>query len=264
MPGIGSGFYHPGRADFYSGAAQSTAQNVPTQSESTPAEQKTTSTETKAKAAQTENLYWLSELGAPGGFSSQNQQLTAWDIASLDGMGLVGSLSTLTNRKQNLPTTDSALLAQILTELSELKAKVMADGQNRSETLLPSAEKSDKPHILRFNVNGTDILPTCRNIFVSSQETNGSFLITGDRKFFSDGAGKNETFYFYFRANGNKNGITTYSVAPVLSQDSENAQSPLYKLTQKNSLTANRTGNFVTVRETDSDWNIDILISLDA
>ncbi|MBQ9908622.1 MAG: hypothetical protein IJM48_02370 [Treponema sp.] len=74
---------------------------------------------------------------------------------------------------------------------------------------------------------------------------------------------RSETFYFYFHAKGNENGITKYTVTPAVSQDYENQYSYLYQLAQKNALSADRTGNLVTLRINDGVWKMDLLLSLD-
>ena len=88
-------------------------------------------------------------------------------------------------------------------------------------------------------------------------------MLTGDRKYLSENKARNETFYFYFHAQGTDKGITKYTVTPAVSQDYENQYSYLYQLTQKNALTADRTGNLVTLRASDGNWKMDLLISLD-
>jgi hypothetical protein len=52
-------------------------------------------------------------------------------------------------------------------------------------------------------------------------------------------------------------------VSLAVSQDYENQYSYLYQLAQKNALSADRTGNLVTLRVNDGVWKMDLLLSLD-
>ena len=231
--------------------------------------------------------------------SSALNQLTADDISSMSNLGAFSGLSSLLGRKNfNLQeesggqntitanTADSATLKQILSELSDLKTKINAEDAGSSQNStdisgnVPKSKEislNDKsfgkdsfssaikkePKILRFNVNGYDILSTCKKIYFSETEADGTFLLTGDRKYMSENKVRSETFYFFFKTCGSEGGITKYAVTPAISQDYENEYSYLYQLTQKTELTANRTGNLVTLRASEADWKLDMLLSLD-
>ena len=244
------------------------------------------SSTTNASTANTSALRNLSAIKNAGAASSN--LLTAGDLSNLNGLGLFGTVSNLlsnsrglnsanskseANLYQNLAgenflinqnSSDSKILGQILSELSELKSSNTKNGTLRSENKdgFSNAAKTE-PKILRFNVNGYDILSTCKKIYFSEQESDGTFLLTGDRKYFSANKSRSETFYFFFNSKGSDGGITKYKVTPAVSQDSENAYSFLYGLTQKNELEAERTGNLVTLRANDgSGWKMDLLISM--
>ena len=209
--------------------------------------------------------------------NSLSNQLTAGDISSLNNLGLFNSISGILGNSNSLSSSansenpilysqnsaDSKTLQQILTELNELKNQISQNGN------LPSGEsafvntKKTEPKILRFNVNGYDLLSTCRKTYFSEQESDGTFLLTGDRKYVADGKSRSETFYFYFKADGNDGGIMKYKVSPAVSQDYENQNSFLYQLMSKSELTAQRTGNLVTLRASEQNWKMDILLSLD-
>lgn len=247
------------------------------------------SSKTKNAASSTTNASVFQNMSAlkSAGAASSNL-LTAGDLSNLSGLGLFGTVSNLlsnshglnssnskseANLYQNLAgenllinqnSSDSKILAQILSELSELKSSNTENGVLRSENKdgFSNAAKTE-PKILRFNVNGYDILSTCKKIYFSEQESDGTFLLTGDRKYFSANKSRSETFYFFFNSKGSDGGITKYKVTPAVSQDSENTYSFLYGLTQKNELEAERTGNLVTLRSNDgSGWKMDLLISM--
>ena len=127
-------------------------------------------------------------------------------------------------------------------------------------TKTPAAPHSS---LLRFTVNGYNILKTCRVVYISKIDSNNSFLLTGDRKYQSDGLTRTETFYLLFKPNGVVGGQKSYSVAAAVTQDYLNEYSFLYQLAQKNNLTATQTGNLVILRTDDSSWKLDLLLDLE-
>ena len=303
MPSVGSGFYSPGRSDFYRGArpvapnrpkapskegenatqshsVTSSVNGQKSQNQNSDTEQSRSDQKSQNAQTQAQKLKALARSA-----SSSLNMLSADDISSMSNLGAFSQLSSLLGRSNsNLEsklleaqntvtanTVDSATLKQILSELTELKNQMAA---TNGESVTKSSEKKDnadvfsnvtkkEPKILRFNVNGYDILATCKKVYFSEIETDGTFLLTGDRKYMSEGKVRSETFYFYFRAKANDNGIIKYAVTPAVSQDYENEYSYLYQLTKKNSLTADRTGNLVTLRVAEGGWNMDLLLSLD-
>ena len=282
QPSIGSGFYMPGRSDFYSGKSSKTSkETAAAKSESTDSSQnnqgQTTSSVTeqipdsvaKVKSLiQNQNINSLSSTE-----TSPLNQLTASDISSLGNLGMLGSLGSLLGKSTsaNSPaqnslassSLDSLTLQKILSELTSLKNQVAKNGviPSSGDNFSNKGEKSAK--ILRFIVNGYDLLSGCRKIYFSEEETDGTFLLTGDRKYISDNKSKSETFYFYFHASGSQNGMTKYRVTPAVSQVREDPQSLLFQLTQKEDVTASRTGNLVTLRVNEESFKMDLLISMD-
>ena len=195
--------------------------------------------------------------------------LTATDLTSMDQLGLLssgilggGSLSALkaATAKTAPASADSLLLQQILAQLTELKAQLekqeLPAVANRQET-------AANRRILRFVVNGYDVLATCRDVYFSVPETDGSFLLTGDRKYLSNGANRSETFHLLFAAKAAENGFAQYGVTAAVTQDYTNEYSFLYQLAERQPLTAQRTGNFVSLRVNDPDWKLDLLVALD-
>ena len=295
MPSVGSGFYSPGRSDFYRGSkpVAPNQQKSSAQAENAKQSQAVTSAtnsqnqnqpqanqQSQNARTQAQKLNTLAKSA-----SSSLNMLSADDISSMSNLGAFSQLSTLLGRgNSNLEsklleaqntvtasTVDSTTLKEILSELTELKNQMAA---TNGESVTKSSEKKDnadvftnvtkkEPKILRFNVNGYDILATCKKVYFSEIETDGTFLLTGDRKYMSENKVRTETFYFYFRAKANDNGIIKYAVTPAVSQDYENEYSYLYQLTKKTDLTADRTGNLVTLRVSDGGWKMDMLLSLD-
>ena len=292
-PTLGSGFYMPKRSDFYMGvqsSAQKQSQTATTQKTEQPADSESTqSSHSSAVTTNAQNLdaSALNSIATTGAQSLN--MLTADDISSMNNLGILSSLSGLMGRGQSnlqsqllsqntvtASTVDSATLKQILSELTELKKQINVDSSvhKKDESSIALSDKSagkdgfsnkstKEPKILRFVVNGYDMLPTCTKVYFSDFEADGTFLLTGDRKYLSENKVRSETFYFYFHARENKNGITTYMVTPAVSQDYENQYSYLYQLTQKSEMSAERTGNLMTVRASEADWKLDMLLSLD-
>lgn len=286
-PSVGSGFYAPGSADFYYGiqGGQTQKSESKPSSANSAAESKDLSSGKSDSSAALETqtaesaASILNNLGsvtnASGSSTSNSNLLTAGDLSAMNSLGLFSTVSGLLGKSfsdKNSPSnqqflvnqnsSDSKKLEQILADLSELKAEnASSDGTvKEAENSFSTAEKSG-PKILRFIVNGYDILSTCKAVYFSDQESDGTFLLTGDRKYLSANKIRSETFYFFFRAEGASGGIARYKVTPAVSQDYENKYSFLYGLTQENALEAQRTGNLITLRS-GGEWKMDLLISM--
>ncbi len=250
VPHIGGGFYTP---------VAPKAPAVDKSSASVQEETTVTPSDTVARAAQRATATAATELG-----------LTATDLTSMDQLGLLSSgilggssLSALkaATAKTTPASVDSLLLQQILAQLTELKAQLEKQdvpvAANRPETAAANRK------ILRFVVNGYDVLATCRDVYFSVPETDGSFLLTGDRKYLSNGANRSETFHLLFAAKASEKGFAQYGVTAAVTQDYTNEYSFLYQLAERQPLTARRTGNLVSLRVNDPDWKLDLLIALD-
>lgn len=198
------------------------------------------------------------------------------DLGSFSSLGDLGSLSSLLGSTdsgiQNTANIDStnALLTQILQKLDTLfvainENKVDATQITVSEQIAPQ----NFSQILRFsstniaengqNASIYDILNTCRSIFISEPESDGTFLLTCDRVYSANGTLQNETFYMLFKA------IETdiFEVAVSVQQSRENKNSILYRLSEYSPLVAIRTGNLVTLRSQNPAPQVDLLLDID-
>ncbi|MCR5400211.1 MAG: hypothetical protein K6E78_01295 [Treponema sp.] len=119
---------------------------------------------------------------------------------------------------------------------------------------------SGNPQILRFNINGTNIIDSLRTVWFSRQENDGSFLVTGDRKYYEGAKLREETFYLLFKADGNGGSERGYNVEGKVMQDLHNENSLLYRLTQVSNLTADKTGNLITMTQNNENLRINLLI----
>ncbi|MBP5753956.1 MAG: hypothetical protein J6W60_14030 [Treponema sp.] len=208
--------------------------------------------------------------------------LTASDLQTLSATGMLNTLldsqagsSSLTGLS-NLYTSSSAsetnvLLKQVLTEMEEIKKqtsvpeKVASQAQQApvvTSTGNTSTVRAKPSRLIRFSVNGYDVLRTCRTIYISDVQEDGTFLVTGDRKYSSDGKTRSETFHLLFKKDQGSSGLQNYHAAAAVTQDYLNEYSFLYQLSQRENLSAMRTGNLVTMRTTDPDWKLELLIDL--
>lgn len=191
------------------------------------------------------------------------------------GGALAGILSGQPNAADLYGQNQTAVLLQaIIEKLDALQKTVdlqnsargsVAETDTKRAAKQDTQDKQDKQggRILRFVAGNYNILPSCTAVFISQPETDGSFLLTGDRKYRSanSAAGKiyGETFYFLFKAAGGG----TFNAAFTLSQQPENPDSPLYALTRASFLQAVRTGNLVTMRVLAENVQTDLLLDID-
>lgn len=203
---------------------------------------------------------------------TNDSTLTANDISSLYSSGLFEDLTSLGGivPETNYLTTTSTnvLLQQILNQLNELKTKQKnaapekiieaADSQKDSANF-----KQRNPAILRFRINDFDIKGSLVEVFLSKPDKDGSFLLTGDRKYTADQRTRSETFYFLFKPEKTVGSSVTYKVIPSVVQDYLNVNSFVYKLAQISDLVAEKTGNLVVLRYSGKDITADLLVDLD-
>ena len=197
--------------------------------------------------------------------------LTASDISSLYDSGLFSRLSGLDSTSSlssySTSATTNVLLQQVLNSLNDLKSKqnnasaaekqVLENTQTDSETF-----KQREPTILRFKINGYNIAYSLTKVFFSEPEADGSFLLTADRKYYSNQKLMTETFYMLFKTVSSTGSSVFYKVQPAIVQDNKNENSFVYKLMNKHNLTAEKTGNLVVMHVND-DLTADMLLDID-
>lgn len=249
VPQISNGFYIPGSSDFYSGQKSTTAVSSA----------KTSSTDSSTQnvnAAQTAN-------------AQQAQDITSSLVNSTLSNSLAGSLtdgrSSLINSSQILNSLSSLLAGKTGTtgstgQLFTTSAQNIEQAAKTAENT-SSAQNSSSPSILRFLINGTDMIPFCKTVFFSSAETDGSFLLTGDCRYELNGKTRNETFYLLFRSTGSKNASQEFSVTASVFQDKEDNSTYLYALTKISSLTAQKTGSLISLKSKENGTVLNMLLS---
>ena len=201
--------------------------------------------------------------------------LSASDISDLYDTGSFSTLSSLTSltgltssssTSSNLST--NILLRQILEKLNELKIEQNAASAAQQELYAAKIQDSEtfktrNPSILRFKINGYNVKDSIFETFFSEPDPDGSFLLTGDRKYFVNNKSCTETFYMLFKAVKSNGSTTTFSVTPSIAQATENKGSYVYKLCQCKDLVAEKTGNLVVIHYVGSDVTTDLLLDID-
>lgn len=198
--------------------------------------------------------------------------LTANDISGLYDSGAFSDISSLnsTSVLSNYATTTSTnvLLQQVLNSLNELKQQQKSSSLEKQEELVNTQVdaqnfKQREPSILRFKINGYNIADSLTKVFFSDTEPDGTFLLTGDRRYFAGQRQMSETFYILFKTVSSNGSSVTYKVQPSIVQDVKNENSYVYKLAETKNLTAEKTGNLVVMHFTDNNLNVDLLLDID-
>lgn len=181
--------------------------------------------------------------------STATDSLNVADMLQAFKVGGVGSL-------QNELFEDSSFSSELLS----LSAKDLFELKNVNASLNESSTK--KPSILRFFINGNDILDSLKTVYFSDKEADGSFLLTADRKYMLSKKPRSETFYVLFKADGNSLSHKGYNVEATIVQDAKNENSLLYRFAEKQNLKAQKTGNLVSLYSTSKDMNVDMLLDI--
>ncbi len=209
---------------------------------------------------------------------SKNQSaVSAADLTALAKKGLLNNFYSLLGVSGNdallqgglsaggipsggaLPSSSNAMLEKILSELDDVKRQ-NAESVKSNEEQPPAS--SARPGILRFIVNGCDVLSSCRTVYFSDVGKDGTFLLTGDRTYTANGQKRMETFYLLFRPAGNAGFSTQYKVECSVVQDYTNTNSFMYRLASLGNLSAVKTGNLVSLRTSDQNCRADLLIDI--
>ena len=175
------------------------------------------------------------------------------------------------NQAGNLSQNYSSITSSSSTSTSSAMAGAVKYNSNTGSQKSDSALKNEliacrqsgasgNPQILRFNINGTNIMDSLRTVWFSRQENDGSFLVTGDRKYYEGTKLREETFYLLFKADGNGGSDRGYNVEGKVMQDAQNQNSLLYRLAQISDLTADKTGNLISLSQNGENLKINLLI----
>jgi len=204
--------------------------------------------------------------------TGNNSMLTASDISSLYDSGSFTDISSLSGATSltNYATTSTTnlLLQQVLNNLNDLKTEqknATPEEKNVLENVKADSKtfKTREPSILRFKINGYNIADSLTTVFFSDTEPDGTFLLTADRRYVTNQAVMNETFYMLFRAVSSTGSTITYKVQPSIVQSVKNENSYIYKLAEIKNLTAEKTGNLVVLHYNENKLTADMLLDID-
>ena len=252
---------------FYKPSVPQQLQPKTSTSSTTTTESKTSTEAVLSDATTTDDLL-LSLL-------TNSNLLTAGDISGLYSSGSFDTLSSLTGlngltgySSSSSDLATSLLLREILQKLNELKIEQNSASAAEQEVIAAKVQDSEtfktrNPSILRFKINNYSIKDSITEEFFSEPESDGSFLLTADRKYFLNNKACTETFYLLFKAIKSNGSMTTFSVTPSIAQGTENKNSYVYKLCQLKDLTAEKTGNLVVVHYDDNGVAADLLLDID-
>lgn len=180
-----------------------------------------------------------------------SSSITADEIYALSSMGLLenitGSVGAKNTYSTQTTTETKVILEKVLNGIEEIKnnvkeipsvqpVTVVTSSPVVSSNNLSSAVEKASSRILRFNVNNYDILKTCKKIYISDVQHDGSFLVTGDRLYMSDKKNRTETFHMLFKNSSGENSAINYNAAATVTQDYLNENSFLYQLSKRNQL----------------------------
>ena len=257
-PTLGSTFYIPGK--LY----------TKPQSESAATTTDTTENAKKTEAAVT-SLY-ANQINSL--FGAADTRLTASDVSELGNSGsfagIYGLLDGTSALASYAPNASNTMLKEVIQRLEKLSQQNDTNGaastknsgtSYQAAAIVPSKIEKDAK-ILRFTANGKNLLDSCRTVYFSKKEYDGSFLLTGDCKAQDGTDGNEETFYLLFRADGNCGTASGFNVEPTVIQNKTNENSFLYKLSKKEHLKAEKTGNLVFLRSADPDFRMDLLLDI--
>ncbi len=289
-PSLGTGFYTPSVTPSPFMAGRGSAGGSPSG---------TAGTTGSKSAAQTESRPSDTKPVASGLPRTFRNSISARDMETMDSMGLLGGLSGILSEGygSSLYSRNSAaltamdrteetnrLLNRVLEKMGELKEQggtsqhaaapapavtLVSDEPEASEpsgsgagSAAAPASPRNRSRLLRFAVNGYNILRTCRTVYISDVQDDGTFLVTGDRRYMSDGQTRSETFHILFRTKLDSSSLSEYDAATAVTQDSYNPNSFVYQLSKRSNMMASRTGNLVSMRTDDPAWRLELLIDL--
>ena len=270
MPSISSPtmdgkFYRPSVPQNYSSSNKSSSESAGSESKAgeTLLTDATTTDDLLLTLLTNSNLLTASDIS---GLYDTGSFDTLSSLSSLTGTSGLASSLTTTSSTANLSTT--LLLREILAKLNELKVEQNTASAAQQELYAAKLQDSEtfrtrNPSILRFKINNYSIKDSVTQTFFSEPEPDGSFLLTGDRKYFVNNKSCTETFYMLFKAVKSNGSTTTFSVTPSIAQASENKSSYVYKLCQCKNLIAEKTGNLVVLHYDENGIAADLLLDID-
>jgi hypothetical protein len=160
-------------------------------------------------------------------------------------------------------STDSATLKKVLDLLEKQQAGTAGNAGSAGTAAATGVSSAPEKQsitsggeIVRFTVNGSDIAASTTTLVSSILAKDGSFLLTGDRRYLVSRETRTETYYLLCR----KNGDGSYRLHADVTQDSKNEYSFLYRLSRRGPLKGTMTGDLLVFRTVDPDFRLDLVI----
>jgi hypothetical protein len=166
---------------------------------------------------------------------------------------------SIQNSTMSSDSAISSLAASAIQQLANATSNSTSINTNNSiTTTTPSIPENIQSHgkILRCIVNETNCFGAFKNYWISKPEITGAFLLTGT---YTPTPTNSDIFYMYFIPSDNK----TYTVSITCDNTDKNLFSLLAARIKTIPLTAQRTGNLVSIRTTDTSLTMDMLLSID-
>lgn len=193
-------------------------------------------------------------LNALGGEGNDAQGM---DVLS----SLLGGTSGLKTLQKSDDTANSAALEKILKVLEKQEAKAVREKQEQTVARPENSRgmlKESGAEIIRFSVNGYNLITKDFNYVSSILARDESFLLTGQRSSMSSGHISVETIYLLCK----KTGLNAYQLFVDVSQDVPNENSFIYQLSRKTPLKGTLTGDLLVFRVPDPAWNLNLVIRI--
>lgn len=234
-PALGNGFYIPGNNKIQK-------ENSETPEDASNQQNNKTSEKTANQIIQNQQIY---------------KNISSTEIQELQDSGLFTGIYDLYSSDKNT-NSSNLILENVLNKLNSLNSEQNIN--NSAKTSL--SNENFAPRILRFNINGKNILNSCKNIYFSHPEQDGTFLLTFDRVFSEKTKNFSETFYVFFKKNPNDISNLTYLVESKITQNIKNKDSELFDFSELKDLKAFKTGNLISLQHISQKLNMDLLIDL--
>ncbi len=200
----------------------------------------------------------VSLLNALGGSGDNTEGLDALSTLLGGGTGALGASGGATAATDGAAAANlQKILALLEKQQAQLDAQAKDGKAAASKAAAASAIKSGA-QIVRFSVNGNNIVTPATEIISSSLAKDSSFLLTGNRNYTASNTARTETFYLFCR----KSGALSYQVYADVSQDYLNEYSYMYQLARKTPLTGKLTGDLLVIRTDDPAWRLDLVIRI--
>lgn len=205
--------------------------------------------------------------------TSQSLNLSAASLLQLSNssssLSSLGNLNSLLsgsgiNSLSNTNNSSTLILNQILEQLNNIQSELSdiknstdyTQNKNSQNTTTNNNISNSLNNILKFKINGINILPSITNVFFSKQENDGSLLVSFDRTYFINSQKFDETLYLFFRNVGNN----IYEVALSLSQIPLNENSLFYKLKNYSVYESTKSSNCYLINFSRKDLSIELLL----